>query len=226
MGCQVIHNVTVSLTLVLLVGCALPPGQQSQNRQLPEQTFWDWFRANESRLFDFEKDRHAIFDELTAQLQKVHEGLTFEFGPKVNETREFVISADGIKDVFPAVIALADAAPSLTRWKIIKFRPRRQLMPINSNGLQFKPDQIEFTIEPDGDKLGITLFMVGYKETEHERYASIGFLMLDEALGEYDVETKVGGIDFKSSQDSSRLPKQPIVRLTERFDEMVRSKPK
>jgi hypothetical protein len=222
----VIHNFTVSLTLLLLVGCAFPPGQQSQNRQLPEQAFWAWFRANESRLFDFEKDREAIFDELTAQLQKVHDGLTFEFGPKENETREFVISADGIKNVFPAVIALADEAPSLTRWKIIKFRPRRQLMPINFNGLHLKPEQIEFTIEPDGDKLGITLFMVGYKETDHERYASVGFLMLDQALGEYDVEMKVGGIDFKSSQASSKLPKQPIARLPECFDEMVRSKPR
>ncbi|HKE55925.1 MAG TPA: hypothetical protein VKB46_04455, partial [Pyrinomonadaceae bacterium] len=125
---------------------------------------------------------------------------------------------------FPAVIALGDAAPSLPRWKIIKFRPRRQVMSIDLNGLHFKPEQIEFTIEPDGDKLGITLFMAGYKETEHERYASIGFLMLDQALGEYDVETKVGGIDFKSSQASSKLPKEPLAKLTERFDELVRSR--
>jgi len=181
--------------------------------------FWRWFQANEPRLFEFEKDQEHIFDELGMQLHRIQPNLTFEFGPKQHGKREFVISADGIKDAFPAVIALADAAPSLPRWKIIKFRPRRGFQsPVTINGLQISPSQIQFTIEPDGKKAGITLFIEGYKLTERERYASAVYLMLDQALGEYDVETKVGFIELKPSTAKSSLAKQQFSMLADSFD--------
>lgn len=205
--------------MLLLVACPSGAVQSSA-----EDGFWRWFQVNEARLFDFESDRDKVFDELQVQLHKVKAGLTFEFGPKENGKRDFVISADGIKDVFPSVISLANAAPSLSRWKIIKFRPRRDLSPISLNGLQLSPEQVDFTIEPDGPKIGITLFIDGYKESEHERYVGLVFLMLDQALGEYDVETKVGGIDFKTRTAKSKTPKQPFSALVRSFDELTKSR--
>jgi hypothetical protein len=202
---------------VLLMNC-------SQPQNSPESAFWRWFQANEARVFDFEKDREKVFDELQAQLHRVHPNLTFEFGPKRGGKREFVISADGNKVAFPAVIALADAAPALPRWDIRRFRPRRGYQgPITLNGLQVSPEQVQFTIEPDGEKAGITLFIEGYTPTEHERYAGAGYLILDQALGEYDVETKVGFIEFKAASAESKLLKQPISGLTQSFDRWVTS---
>src|SRR4030095_14054404 len=90
----------------------------------PEEDFWKWFENNEAALFDFEKDQEAVFDRLAAALHRVHPDLTFEFGPKHDNRREFVISADGIKDAFPKVISLHTAAPRLPRWTFIRFRPR------------------------------------------------------------------------------------------------------
>jgi hypothetical protein len=91
------------------------------------------------------------------------------------------------------------------------------------NGLTISTDQVDFTIEPDGEKIGITLFIDGYKETEHERYAAVAFLMLDHALGEYDIETKVGGIDFKNRNANSNLPKQPFATLVKTFDAFAKN---
>jgi hypothetical protein len=125
----------LNLAMLLIVGCSNGSVQNS-----PEEEFWRWFLANDTRLFDFESDRERVFDELQARLHKVKAGLTFEFGPKENGARDFVISADGIKDVFPSVVLLANAAPSLPRWKIIKFRPRRGLGPISLNGLRLSPE--------------------------------------------------------------------------------------
>src|SRR5882724_4779444 len=71
-----------------------------------EADFWQWFQRNEADLFDFERDQEAIFDRLAAEMHKVHPSLTFEFGSKENGRREFVISADGIKDAFPKVESL------------------------------------------------------------------------------------------------------------------------
>ena len=96
----------------------------------PEQAFWSWFEKNEKRLFTFETDRDRVFNELAGKLKQVHESVTFEFGPVEDGKREFVISADGIKDAFPAVEKLYALAPKLPRWKFIKFRPRRAAMDI------------------------------------------------------------------------------------------------
>lgn len=211
------QSLIIMLLFIVLMSC-------SQNQDSSEASFWRWFQANETRLFDFEKDQERVFDELQMQLQRIQPGLTFEFGPKQGGKREFVISADGIKDVFPAVIRLADAAPPLPRWKITKFRPRRGFQsPVTLNGLQISPEQLQFTIEPDGDKAGITLFIEGYRQSEHQKYAGVVYLMLDQELGEYDVETKVGFIELKPNTVASKLTKQSFSALAPTFDKFVKS---
>ena len=210
----------MTIVALSLMGC-------SERQETKEGIFWHWFQANESRLYDFEKDREKIFDELGTQLHRIRPELTFEFGPQHDGKREFVISADGIKDAFPAVIALVDAAPSLSRWKITKFRPRRGFQsPVMLNGFRLAPDQVRFTIGPDGDKAGLTLFIDGYDPAEREKFASAVYLMLDQTLGEYDVETKVGFIELESASAPSRLVKQAFSSLAESFDGWLKSNSK
>ena len=52
--------------------------------------------------------------------------------------------------------------------------------------------------------------------------ANIGFLFLDAALGEYDVEMSVGGIDFRSNSEKTTLKKYQLVELPKRFDELMK----
>jgi hypothetical protein len=152
----------------------------------PEQTFWKWFEKNQNMLFNFEEDREAIFDKLSSVMHKVHSDLTFEFSPVFeNGTREFVISAGGIKKAFPAVESLYDSAPQLQRWKFIKFRPRRN--PINNVSFGNKTiaaKDVYYKMFKDEEKIGLLVFINGYNEKEHNTYANIGYLFLDEALGE------------------------------------------
>jgi len=209
--------IITTLVTISLLSC-------SHNQDSKEAAFWRWFQANESRLFDFEKDREKVFDELQTQLHRIHPNLTFEFGPKQDGKRDFVISADGIRNAFPAVIDLANAAPLLPRWTITKFRPRRGFQSsVTLNGLRISPEQVEFTIEPDGDKAGITLFIEGYSRSEHEKYAALVFLMLDQTLGEYDVETKVGFIELKSRSTKSNSAKRPFSALVQSIDRLIKS---
>jgi aminoglycoside phosphotransferase len=53
-----------------------------------EKKFWKWFVEHSDELFNFEADQQRIFDELAAQLKKVHESLTFEFGPIEDNKRD------------------------------------------------------------------------------------------------------------------------------------------
>jgi len=185
----------------------------------PEQEFWKWFLKNETNLFAFEKNQKAVFHELGTQMEKIHASLTFEFGPVKDGKREFVISAGGDKKAFPAVERLFSAAPKLGHWIFIKFRPRREPMDINYGGEKVKADDVFCTVELDRGKAGITVFLRGYQAEQHDTYGAITFLILDQALGESDVETKVGFIATKAFSAHSELEKKPIKEVTKVFDD-------
>lgn len=171
---------------------------------VPEQEFWKWFQAHEAMLFDFEKNREAVFDQLAAEMHKVNPHLTFEFGPTDQNRREFIISADGIKEAFPKVEALFAAAPSLPRWKFIKFRPRRAPFDISYAGITVKAKSVLVRLSRAGQKADITVYLSDYSQNAYDRYMPITFLLLDQALGEYDVEIYVGKIDIKSLSDAPK----------------------
>lgn len=187
-----------------------------------EDAFWKWFAANETRLFSFEKHQEAIFDELSAQMKRVNADLTFEFGPVSNGKREFVISAGGIRAAFPSVEALYNKAPPLPRWIWIKYRPRRvPIYDLNYGGKSIKADDVRFLLAKDDDKVGIVLFFDGYNEKEKDVFGQIGYLFLDDALGEYSVETQVGFIEFRGHDSQYFAQSLPLKELPQHFDEQV-----
>jgi len=193
-----------------------------QNKS-PEQKFWEWFLRNEQMLFHFEKDQELIFDKLATEMAKINGNLTFEFGPIQNGKREFVISAGGIKDAFPSVVSLASFAPKLNKWTVTKFRPRRtDLSTIQIETVKVNPSDVTFIITPNNHQVDITLYLGDKHTFNRELYGQIGFLFLDESLGEYDVEMLVGQIDFLPRSEDSGLKKYPLSDLTKRFDELVK----
>lgn len=186
--------------------------------QTPNGAFWTWFVEHEASLFAITSDNNQVLDSLAQALNNVAEDLTFEIGPVIDGRRDLVISAAGIKSAFPAVTELVAAAPPLPRWRLIAFRPRRTpIMTITIGDTTVDPANVEFTLLSNGRELGLYLFTPGYDET-NTAFGQIGYLMLDEALGEYDVETKVGLIkffDFEAHPDSKRFP---LAKLPEIFD--------
>lgn len=191
-----------------------------------EEIFWKWFEKNQDALFHFENDREAVFDRLARALNKVNDDLTFEFSPiRKNGTREFVISAGGIKTAFPSVETLYVAAPKLPRWTILKYRQRR--FPINDlefAGRTVKASDVHYAMFKDVDskKVGIMLFLDGYSEKEKGTvWGHIGYLFLDEALGEYDVETNVGEVVFLDRQSKYFEQSRPLSELPAHFDERL-----
>lgn len=189
-----------------------------------EAQFWLWFQANEEDLFHFERQQEQVFDALAKALSHVQEDLTFEFGPVRDGKREFVISAGGIKAAFTAVEALFAAAPPLSRWAWTKFRPRRATVSdIEFGGKKVEADEVRYVLARDGNKIGILLFFPGFREEEKADFGQIGFLMLDEALGELSVETQVGFIDFMGEESRYFERSSPLSQLPTHFDEVWHS---
>lgn len=191
-----------------------------------EQSFWKWFEKNQDDLYHFEKHTEAVFDRLATEMHKVHEDLTFEFSSaRKDGTRDFVISAGGIKAAFPKVEALYAAAPKLSLWTILKYRQRRLVISdIEFAGRKVKSSEVHYAIFKDKDpmKVGIMIFMDGYTENDKESvWRQIGYLFLDEALGEFDVETHVGAIVFFDRHSRYFEHARPLAELASHFDEKL-----
>jgi len=189
-----------------------------------EQIFWNWFINNSEKIYNFEKNQEKIFDEIANELDKLNLDLTFEIGPVENNKRDFVISAGGIKSAFPAVEKLYDTRPNLNNWNIIKFRPRRMLdNSITYQNLTIKPEDIRYLFIKDDNpkKIGILLFIKGYKPSESSPYIQIGYLFLDQIIGEYDVETHVGTIDFMDFDSNHFQQSKPITQMANEFDRNI-----
>lgn len=160
--------------------------------------FWKYFVQNAHKLSYPRKYQNRALVNCLKELKKVHPDLTFEIGSRVGDTWEFVISANGIKDAFSAVLSLIEIAPRLKGWKIIAFKQRKATdTAIAIAGVTISIEDIlfEYYIEGKG-KVGIILYIKDFKKSDI-RYQLAIFPLLDALLGEFDVEMKIGSIDIQ-----------------------------
>ena len=183
------------------------------------ERFWKWFLANRERLHSSAYNDEALLDEVGEALHLVDVRFAFEIGPP-EAIREFVISADGLKDVFPSVVSLVSAAPNIPQWKITAFRPRRTLLPsVELNGYSVDPEDVSFSLLDDSEIAGIHLFLPNFRE-ENVTLKQIGYLLLDSALGEFDVEMNLGLIKMLDVSSPEEFKRYPFSELPEMFDRL------
>jgi hypothetical protein len=166
-----------------------------------EERFWNWFSKNSNKYLHFENDQDSLFQELKVELEKIDSNLVFEFSLVFPDgTREFVISADGIKSSFPNVINLVNSAPDLKDWKIIAFRqPHTEITQINYQSLNVHLKDIFFRYTKENGKIGLELIIRGFYESPE--WTGFSFVLLDTILGEYNAEMYLSWIDKKSLKD-------------------------
>lgn len=177
--------------------------------------FWRWFEANSRRIKAGveRQDHELIIKKISEKLSKVDPGIVHEIGKSDDNTVELILSADGLKDVLPAVLALSRAAPELPGFRFTAFRPRWPALQLEILNRQVTGEDLRYRSEFDGEKLDLLVFIEG-DFTERERLM-VGFLMLDQALGEYDVMTGVGSISFEAGAPPDA---KPLCDLASEFD--------
>lgn len=171
------------------------------------QRFWQWFRSNSYSLAQVRTCQEPVANQLVKQLNKVHKGLTFLFGPVVDGRKEFIISADGDRKLFPNVQELVKAAPDIPGWKIIAFRPPVQYISeftLTFGSMEFGADDVWFSSQRSGSMFELDLFLRIPAGIDKDTISQAAFILLDHAVGEYNVETKIGRISF------NLLPNDPI----------------
>lgn len=191
----------------------------SESRQ---HVFWNWFVRNSELLATYQTNNEQVLDAIQDRLHQVNESLAFEIGRSEDGVHEFIVSADGIREFFPEVIELVKAAPRIQGWRIIAFRPRTPDMRqwnLEYEGLSLSYSDFWYASTDEGEKLALTLFVRGMDESNSDPMHGAMYLMLDAALGEYDVETKIGTIELEpltGGPDASGL--KPIKELASEFD--------
>ncbi len=184
-----------------------------------KQAFWKWFSSNQQNytILEGQPDVDRLINEVGDQLRRVDSRLCCEFSAN-KAPAEFIISADGDETAFPLVRGLISSAPEISGWEIIAFRQRGGAeCTIGMGDIELGPAQMWFRLEGDGDRVGIHLYFGGIEL--NDEVVGAAFILLDNALGECDMETKVGFIEryqLKPEDDVSQL--KPFEKLPEAFD--------
>ncbi len=188
-----------------------------------EAKFWDWFAENQSKYHAepaSQEEMNMLFGELSYQIKKINPGIVFDFSPlHENGVKEFTISADGMKDVFPVVQALIQKAPKLDNWQFNEFRQR---VPGDDLQIRFGDTEIGysdlfFRFKDEGDKLGIELHVRNLGEPPFTQNAV--YILLDALIGEYDVTTKISWIDWIKLDENNIENLSQIIYLRNVIDE-------
>lgn len=186
-----------------------------------DRAFWKWVAAHVEELKQVKTGHEPVTDGLSAELEKVEPGLVFELGVG-REAFELIISADGEKQRFPTVKRLVAAAGELPGTKVIAFRPRKD---IDGFSMQVGEKQklsganLWFTSAEDPEKpglLAVTLSVEGLTEGSPDALREASFMLLEAAVGEYDLETKIGAIDIvpaptKPTAEMKKLKELPAL---------------
>ena len=185
-----------------------------------KKEFWKWFTKNQETLYHFESNQEELFDQLSHRLKDISKDLVFEFSPvRKNNTREFTISADGIKASFPDVIALIEKAPDLPNWEFYAFRQRipGDAIEIKMGDLKLGYSDIFFRYGEDEDKIGLELNIRNY-DADNKAIKTATFILLDGLVGEYDMETRISWIEFTTLDEENVDNLYPLTYLRDLVD--------
>jgi hypothetical protein len=86
--------------------------------------------------------------------------------------------------------------------------------------MSIDPKDVQFTLLDNGRTVGLYLYIPGFQESEIA-FKQIGYLLLDEALGEFDVETRLGLVKMLPTDAEMAGRRYPMPELASYFDGLV-----
>jgi hypothetical protein len=178
------------------------------------KTFWAWFSDHAAELRKT-RDLRVLMEAISAELEKAYPGVFAEIGEDSDQLL-LVISADGDKKLFPQVQELYAARPSVAGWKIVAFRQRDPSFAIEMEGKRVDPKTAKFVGTPGDGTLDIHVYLPGWKQDD-EVARKLGYIVLDHVVGEYDMETRIGGIEFAALEVAPATAK-PLTELPAMVD--------
>jgi hypothetical protein len=194
----------------------------ARNSEDDESGFWDWVRQNLPQPDHTQDDLVRFCNAANQRLGTIAPGLCFEAGTCDEAGLNIIISADGIRDHFPDVKRLVAAAGAIDGCRVIAFRQPAAFCDLNYGGKTFRPSDVWFEAYTIDGEIGLNLHVSGLDPANPAIEGGAAFIFLDAVLGEYDVGTKIGPIDFFPLADEpASQGLRPILELRGVVDQML-----
>lgn len=184
-----------------------------KSKGTPEENFWQWVTKNIQKIKAIRGGGDPVFRKANDVLEKYHEGLFFEVSGD-----EIIITADGNKDLFGAVIKLCDAAPSTNEYQVVAFRQASEFPDLQYGDFDIASKDVFFGHQQGDGFVDLVIYHKDYCKQNHDMVAGAIFIMLDHGIGEYDVEERLRYIDFGTYTDLPDL--RPLCELKAIVDKM------
>jgi hypothetical protein len=202
---------------------------EKENKNLYYEFFWEYFNEVQKKLLNLEelniKEKEEIFRQLQIRLMVIDKNLGFEISRKSGLKREFIITANGVFDLFPTVRELVKNAPKLMLWEIKPFKQRiNETFEIKIGNIDVSSSGIFFDITQNAENenlLDLRIYLENMDKIPENYRREIIYQLLDGIIGEEDVETCVGIIE---EADNKELTKFDKVDLINKVDNLKRKK--
>ena len=134
----------------------------------------------------------------------IKSGLVYEIAILDDEDNELIISGDGVKELIPYVQDFVDSAPSIDGWKIIAFRPRMDdyaSFTLNFGERVFDPKTLWCWSRIENGSFDLVIYHEDYSDENRNLLVNGTYVLLDMALGEFDVMTGIRYLDHRELPD-------------------------
>ena len=160
------------------------------------EPFWNWFSENLDYIETIFESPHMVTGAVGKMLETVAPNANFEIGKNGQGNFEIILIAGGLAENIETIIGLYKAAPKMNNWIVTPFGPRQDMPLLEFNGLSFNITDYFYQCRADEGRPGLLICIKGYDPALENEYKSAAFMFMDCVLGEYDVMTKIGAIDF------------------------------
>ena len=176
-------------------------GSSDQNQAA--RKFWEWLAANAARaISEDEQVREAASDQLSELFHAAFPDLTWEIEVQDDNDLWFIISADGVPDRIDDVVQAVRNAPKVPGWKIVPFRQRGSLnVSLQVHGRTLSYQDIWCQAETVGWQANVVFHINGLTNENKDDLAGATFVLIDNALGEFDSMVRLGELDFQPLED-------------------------
>ena len=184
--------------------------------------FWDWFPTQADQLANAVKSDNpqenleSFFDQVREKIG----GLAWAFGPgSTDDTLSFTVTGEGEKSRQLLAQFWLDQAVPVPGWD---FYCARQATPVEhlkalkievgDATLDVDTMLIATEVDEENQTVNLQAWHPAFENlSDNDRYR-IAFLLLDESLGEYGTQTKLGKIELEPGPEDSPLTK-PLIEL-------------
>ena len=158
------------------------------------KAFLAWLASNTARIQSHDRqDFQRIADEISKAFASAYPDLVWEVTKGGSGPWVFCVSADGKRELFPAVGQAVRAAPDLPGWIVQAFRSRGSLnVGIEMNGRTLAYADIWCHVHPTASGVDVMLHIAGLSPATDRELAQGALVLLDNAVGEYDAVMKIG----------------------------------